>query len=530
MAGPTYSTDLLPIVDFDGTPVSPTVAEPSSGWIAGRSPSITTDYPIQGSNHCDLVMNATGKAGALCSNGASRAWTTGHYLFGWIVWTAPGAIAEQAAGGLAMLCGSGVGDYKIFYVGGKSFGLYPYGGWQNFAVDPTMTGSEADVGTPTQYNIVGGGANVLTAVSKGSPLGFDAFRYGRGELRIVAGESGNYATFTGMATANDALAARWGLFQLTSGTYKWKGLMILGYGGLVNFTDANKNIVVEHNIFVNADFNTIEIRNASSVINWDTITITALGTVSKGKWITTDNATVNLTNCTFNNMDIFGFASGMTATGSTWRSCGLVTQNSATFTNCLFDKPIGTGILSNDPGLISGCTFISKGTGYAIEINTPGTYDFNDNNFVGFASTGFPGTSGNECIYNNSGGEVILNVQSAGSGAITYRNADGSCTTSVVSTVPLEVNGVKTGNEPTNYVRCRIEKASDGTTLMNEEAQTSYGVDGFYKATEAYNYAGDVAVIVRARYAGYLPFETTGIVTEDGLKVTAVWLPDPNYM
>jgi len=194
MAVPAYTKDLITIVDFDGTPSSPTVAEAST-WAAGRSPVVDTDFPIQGTNHGSLTMNTNGKAGMVCDNASSFTWTSGHYLFGWIVWLAPGAIAEIAAGGLVMICGSSASVYKVFYVGGKTYGAYPYGGWQNFAVDPTKTGSETS-GSPSAYYIVGGGANVLTAVSKGNPLGFDVFRYGRGIFYIDGGQSENYSNFT----------------------------------------------------------------------------------------------------------------------------------------------------------------------------------------------------------------------------------------------------------------------------------------------------------------------------------------------
>ena len=56
-----------------------------------------------------------------------------------------------------------------------------------------------------------------------------------------------------------------------------------------------------------------------------------------------------------------------------------------------------------------------------------------------------------------------------------------------------------------------------------------YGSEGFYKATESFNYTADQPVIIRARYQGYIPFETTGTITNNGLTVTAVWLVDPNY-
>lgn len=152
------------------------------------------------------------------------------------------------------------------------------------------------------------------------------------------------------------------------------------------------------------------------------------------------------------------------------------------------------------------------------------------NNYLnGYETYVAGGTStGNEAILVNvpSGQTLTINV-SAGHDTPSYYNT-GTGSVVVANSVNLEVNGVFTGTEPTNYVRCRIEKTSDGTTIMNEEAQIAVG-DGIYKATASYNYAADTAVTIRARYKGYLPFETTGTITSTGLKVTAVWVEDTIY-
>ncbi len=140
--------------------------------------------------------------------------------------------------------------------------------------------------------------------------------------------------------------------------------------------------------------------------------------------------------------------------------------------------------------------------------------------------------SAGAAIYNNSGGAVTLNI-SAGGTTPSIRESNGSSTT-INNSVTLEVNGVKTGSEPTNYVRCRIEarlggSLPAGTQIMNTEAQTSYGSEGYYKATQSVNYTGDQPVTIRARYKGYIPFETTGTITSNGLAVTAVWITDSNF-
>ena len=330
MAVAAYTNDLNLLSDFEGT--IPTLSE-FTNYTAGRGQAASTDYPIQGSTHIDVVANSTGQASVSVDNGSNITWTSGWVFFSWLVWTAPGAIATQANGGLVFIVGASVSDYRGWNVGGNDFGSYPYGGWQNFAVDPEVTAFET-VGSPgTNYRYVGVGVDVTpTAVAKGSPLGIDVIRYGRGTLRIVGGTStDDDASFVGMAAANDANTARWGLFQKVEGGYKWKGVMYFGYGNPVEFTDLNKNIVIDNTQFVQSTFNRIEIHNASSVINWTNISITALGTVSKGDLEMIDNATVNDLGGVFTDMNTFIYQSNATMTGRTYRRCGQITQGGARF-------------------------------------------------------------------------------------------------------------------------------------------------------------------------------------------------------
>ena len=51
---------------------------------------------------------------------------------------------------------------------------------------------------------------------------------------------------------------------------------------------------------------------------------------------------------------------------------------------------------------------------------------------------------------------------------------------------------------------------------------------GYYKASMNYTATG-IVVVVRAREKGWLPFETEGTITSNGLDVTAVWTADPNF-
>ena len=506
MTAPAYTTDLAVFKDFES---AVTFGE-FSGYTGGRGQAIDTDYPIQGNSMMSVVMNTTGAAGVAVDYGSNISWTSGWAMFSWLIWLAPAAIDIKVNGGLVFCLGSSTSDYREWYVGGSNFGSYPYGGWQNFAVDPEVTYS-AITGSPgTAYRWAGPGAKVISAVAKGSPLAVDVIRYGRGEFRVVAGESGNYATFSGMAAWNDDSSRRWGLFQAIEGGYKFKGLMILGYGGLINFTDLNKIIVVDNTQYVQSGFNRIEIRNASSTINWTNISMTALGTVSKGEFEIIDDAVVNLSSCTFTDMSTFIFKPKTTILDTTFRRCGLVTQNSAALTGCIFGSTADASraLLANNPTAITNCEFISSGTKHAVEINTPGEYSLSDNIFTGYATSN--GDSGNEVIYNNSGGQVTLNA-SGNIGVVSYRNGSGA-TTSVVSSITLTLSGLKDGSD--------ISILNAGTETERINVQQNSGT------TYNYNYtsAGE-SIDVGIFKIGYVPLYVRGYVlgaTNSSLPVSQV--------
>jgi hypothetical protein len=142
--------------------------------------------------------------------------------------------------------------------------------------------------------------------------------------------------------------------------------------GVVDFRDSNKSLVIQATPKCTSNFNTFEVRNASSRVDLTAINITSLGTVSPGRWVTTDNADINIDTCVFTDMGTFGFQSNSTILTSTFRRCKLVTQNSAVFTSCVFDSTSDStkALLSNNPSNVSSTTFISSGTKHAMEMST----------------------------------------------------------------------------------------------------------------------------------------------------------------
>lgn len=436
MAVPSYTTDLVDIADMDSSGGS--AVEPATLYTAGRGPEeADTDMPIQGTKHASLTLNATGNGGIFVP-GDTFTYTAGDYIFGWLKWTAPSTIDTYANGGMSILLGSSASVFNVYYVSGSDRAPNPYGGWQNVAVLPTMTPSE-NAGTPTAYHYVGAAVKCIIKVAKGNPLAFDVFRYGRGETRIAGGQTGNYATFAGFAAVNDNNSNRWGLFQLIEGGFKFKGKIYLGYGSLTEFTDSNVAIVIEDTEWVSADFNKIEVHNASSVINWTNIGFTALGTVSKGQFVAVDNATINKTACTFTDMDSFTYQSNSTIINTTYRRCGLITQGGATFTNDIITNATGTVAMAvSSMSDVDGCTFESDGTGHAIDlgnITTDTSITFNCST-TGYASSN--GSTGNEVILVNVSSGQTLTINVSGVTSPTYKNT-GSGTVTVVNAVALTI-------------------------------------------------------------------------------------------
>ena len=498
MATPAYTTDLFTLDPADSTT---DWSEPGAPETGGGTPQNGTEFFIEGSacvsKACAGVGGITG--GVLYNEGAGVTITSGDAVYVWMFFAAPNTLLDRTAGGFAVCIGNSTTAYRKWYVLGKD--NYAYGGWQCIAVDPTVAGS-LDIGSPSgTWQYFGAVVKTSATISKGEPFGIDAIRHGR-TLQTVSGESGNYGLFSGAATANDhPTTGRWGIFQAIPGGYQLQGRFLLGTSGTaVDFRDSNTSILIANTLYVSAGFNVIEIRNATSRVDWTSVSFLALGTVSRGNLVVTDNADVNVESCSFTDMGTFDFLSGSTINSSTFRRCNLITQGGATFSGCTIDSTNDSAkaMIASNPATISGCTFISSGTKHAIEITTPGTYAFVSNSFSGYATDN--GSTGNEVIYNNSGGEVILNVSGTGTGTISYMNGSGA-TTTVSSSASLIINIVdETGTAITVNSEVTVVKNSDTSILFEE--------DGIVDGSTTYSYSsggGTVVYINVFNVAGYQP-------------------------
>jgi hypothetical protein len=502
MAAPSYTTDLTSgVVDL---------AEATTNWAEstdanyddGGSPTLDVDYPyIQGNGSISQAMTKATICSLLANNGSGITLPTDGAFLVWQIWTSPGAMDTYANGGMRVLVGSALNAFKYWIVGGSDFGRMPYGGWQNHAVNTTVANDGQSTSAPSsteQY--IGAAVKVLTGIGKGNPHAVDAIRWGRCEARMNGGDLANgYATFAGFAATNDSTSNRWGLIQAIDGGFLWKGLVRLGYTSAVDFRDANKTILVDKTPKVTAAFNKIDVEQATSRVDWSGISIQALGTVSKGRFEMVANADVNFDFCTFTDMDTFVFQGNATVNDTTFRRCGQVTVGSGIFDGCTFDQSTAAAAaLASSPAaaaLIANTTFISDGTGYAIEISgTAANMTLTNVDFSGYAAS--DGTTGNEAIYVNiASGEMTISI----SGGTIPSIRTAGCTVHVSASVTLTISA------PVSLSGAEVRIYDLDDTLPNLGTELA-GTESHGSATYAYGGTAGNVIWIQIMLAGYVEF------------------------
>ena len=472
MTVPSYTEDLTDLstaesatgwVEMTGTDQNGNAYNEQGGPVGGDP-----DYPyIQGSYSVTQDCTKDTAVGSLCYNNGSG--TGGHgtdgAYFVWQNFMVNSNVGTYAQGGFRIIVGSGLGDFNVWYVGGSDKGRYPYGGWQCNVVNTTITRDNwAGTHSGTEQYI-GSGVYIVTGPGKGETHNADVIRYGRGSAIFEYGEAANYATIAGFAAQNDNSAYRWGLIQVVPGGYLWKGRLQLGSASNpVDFRDSNKIIFIEWTPKVTANFNTIDVLNAASNVEMTGFQFICLDTTtaSRGRWITTNDATVVLTNCTFADMYTFVFDSNTTVDGCSFRRCNQITQGGADFDDCVFDESdAAVSFLVDNLNNVDNCDFVSDGTGHAMELTSAhagNSYTLTGCTYTGYASS--DGSTGNECIYNNSGGAVTITLD--GGDTPTIMNEPGSTTTVVSGAVSVTVTAKTAAGVNVEDVRVLL-RASSGT-------------------------------------------------------------------
>jgi len=489
MTAPSYTTNLSLLTE----------AESNTNWYEftglsydahGSPQGADADWPfIQNTYAVTQVCSAA--KGGIASMGYDNTssigghGTDGAYLV-WQLFANPNYVS-YANGGLRVVIGDGLASFYSWDVGGNDVGVATYLGWQNHAVNTTVSPDDS-VGTyaGTGETIVGAAVDTgSVGIAKGEPHCIDVIRYGRCDAVFQYGETADYATIAGFAAVNDAVNNRYGLIQEIAGGYLWKGLMQLGGAAAVDFRDQDVNIFIQWTPKVTANFNTIEIVHASSNVEMTNFQFICLdtSTASKGRWITTNDATVSLDSCRFVDMATFSFGSNTTATGCVFVRCGQITTNGAglpgsTITGCTVDGSSSNEAaviwdVATDPdGYLDGLT-ITKGTTthHAIEFGDtiPSSVTLRNCTFSGYHADDDEYDS--TFYFADTTGTITLNLVSC-SGNVSVETA-GCSVTVVEDPVTVKVTVKTAAGVVVENARVFV-KASDGTgPFPFEEVVTS---------------------------------------------------------
>ena len=518
-------------------------ADGTTGWAelpsysSGGAPSSETEAFLQGTD-CVSQQVSANKTGAASGLNYAVADPTGFVdgtdvFFFWWLFLFPGAInaynetvgqtapsqnSPGTASGFFIGIGSSTTNHDWYAVGGSDYGRYPYGGWQNAAIDPGQSASFTD-GPPaaSTYSNFGFLPNIASAPSRGQSLVVDAIRYGRGLIQYTGGSPAG--TFDDIADTNDTVANRWGLFQRASGSFLWKGKLELGTtASSLLFTAQNRTINIDDTRQVYTNFNVLEINNSASVITFNNITINKLRYIdtlsfdnSKGNFLVNNGATVSLDGCTFGDMNTFVFGANTTVVSTSFLRCAQVTQGSATITSCDFINGTGTISLSvNSLTDVQTCSFTSDGSNHAVEFTgtVPSEYTWNHTSsgyLAGSLGDFTTGTNVNATLYINpsatSTTDLILNIPTGitvpsirfganYSGTVTIRNAPKTIDVNVKDEDGVNVSGA-------------FVWLNDGViTIFNGTTDASGNIP-------QQSYVGSNNTTLRVRRFGDLPFETT---------------------
>ena len=543
MAG-TYSTDLTLIADgASGTP-----AEANAYSSSGSLASGDTDNAIQGLSAFVALTPTQANRGnsLLANNGTGLTLTAGQVVTLWGNFSVPGILttfANAQPGGMVVL-GTSTANISTYAVEGSD--TYYEGGWRNYVIDPrnTPTGPENGGGTgnttsnTNQY--YGVAYYQSTGPNRASPFNLDGVRYGRMIMTCTGGtgtavdnanplssSAGNfpqmsdYDDYNGGGTPSFGSAVdggyhRFGQARFQNGAYVCQGIISLGSGATATyFDDSSRTVVFANNFLSYADFNRLEIRNASSTINLDSMSFSALGTVARGNFEMVDNATVNITGSSFLDMGTFIFQSNAVVDTTAFRRCDLITIGNATFTECTFSNSIATSTTSTSTlNNFDGCTFISDGSNHAVNLGTisANTEMSSNNTFTNYATTN--GSTGNEAILVNVNTGVTLtinvspgtstpSVYNTGAGTVVFQQVVTFTIRNIISGTEIrliedEGGGVLTEIGGVENVAATPTGETTGFVVSSDELNS-----GKFKVVYSYSYTADRNAFLVAHHLEY---------------------------
>ena len=441
-----------------------------------------TDFFIQGTD-CKS-KNAWNNAikGLIHDNGTGFTVPTTGGIIVWGYYSAVGSLEVKdpggtpSNGGVMVVEGSDSGDYNRYNVAGSD--TITFDSWVPYVVDPNTATADDSVGTPDgTEQWIGLECNLPTSSgpTKGAPIAVDAMRYGRCDLEYTDGDVGNgYNTFElADATANSN-TNRWGVLEFRAGTYSMQGFHSFGTATTsVDFRDSNVVLFIRDTQYVASGFNRIEILNSSSNVDWENISISALGTQSPGTFVHTAG-TWDCILCQFIDVGTFSLLATTVMNNCSFRGTGIITapgsdlQGSSIsgFEGTTDTSPLVWNVATDPDGKLDDMSF-TKGTAstHAIELGltSPTSVTMRDIDFSGYNASNAQTDS--TFHVKRTSGTVTINI-AGGSGNVSYKT-DGAVVTVVQDPVTTEIT-VKDATDFSAIQNARVAvAASDGTGDLN---------------------------------------------------------------
>lgn len=533
MAG-TVITDL---VFFTGaTGGSTSNCDAVTDWVS--APTLDTEVFVQGTGACSAKVSKTTFTSVFSLLEAVS--LTDKVIY---VWAMSSTVMDTISnGGFRVRVEDALGNWGEWYLAGRDTWS---GGWTPWAVHTSTTFSDKSATAPTISAITKVGIVFKCTGSATAPGCFwDAMRYGT-YIGIKAGTEASAATFQDIIDEENLTANKYGVLRVYAGILLVQGKLKFGSttaGENTYFKDTTSRTLVFPKAKVPSTFFEVVLQGnatgTTEIYFGEKVGVDPVWSGVAGPIFRCEDTTIPYkVTATDTNVTKFGFW------GCAFYNAAIISGQvyniDKEFLTCTFFK---CSQMEPNTGIVKDCSFLST-TGRAILMNSA-SHNITYSKFINcqtavhiplseavpFDNLKFYGNDPYD-IEHSVAGTLTVNCEDSNPSEAKV-NESGGGNTNIVNTVTLTVRHVKTGSEPTEYVRCYIEKKSDQTEIMNLDAnQTDEQSSGYYKASKTdYNYPGsDVTVIIRAREKGYLPFETEGVIKDNGLDVTAVWLPDPNY-
>lgn len=498
----TVTNRLTRIHDAEGTL---TTANLPAG---GAGATANTDIFLQGSQSLGKRMTPTGTTeGFVLVDGADNDCSAASVHVGVWFWVTHYSLLDDVRVILATGTGSPTNYDSHNYPYSTEFPKL--GGWVRAWVDVSRTPDTTGGTGLNEAQLRSYGVQIsFTSTPGGNAqnLILDAADFTNGGAALeLTGTSGVWSDFT---TSDENSTNQYGVFRNVGGVYNCFARVQLGTASSsLVFSDSNRTIIFPQQNLVEDSFMgvTCDLGNGSTNIDILTSVFSSAG-AKKGDFVATGTSgTLDISGCTFNSLRLMTLTSTCTLTDSVFNFCGVLTQSSSVIDSCIFNSSSGTtAILADDLDKIDNCTFVSDGTGHAVELNTIGDGTMVWNNFLsGYAASN--GSTGNEALYVNvASGTLTVNV-TAGYDTPSVRTA-GATVNVVAGAVTVRAKAVDSSGTAIQNARVLLRAANNTGPFP-------------YDVTVTITRSGSTATVTHTSH---------GLATNDYVQIDAADQPEYN--